>query len=358
MESDRQRGKVLVASTGKDSELLETVSITRARGEAKRVAMSLGQHRRPFSRLPDLQPGDRLRVSAELQVTTDCARPGPGCVDGPYEYAPLVRARLLLARDPSVTEVERDLALRLSEAKEERVSQREHHHVFVFTDAGIRIPDRGLPWGSDPSFVNLVLDAHNRSATPGHVLLVGENEPDGSVKGDKGRLNAVRLRGEIPDPRSEEAAEPERSEIPVDRELRSVVYSLPLAGLARDEQLAIRAKLIVSASHLPYPARISTRLILADERSQVDTGGRAAEISTFRGEIAENNGTNCLPRAERCTTRKVGVLRINRDADRALFVNLVAVSADPLGGGRRGDAIRVEPGGGVEAVRYSPRLKG
>jgi hypothetical protein len=336
---------------------VKTVPIASELGAAKRVVMSLGRDRRAFSRLPDLRPGDRLRVSAELQVTTDCSRPDPGCVAQPYDFRPHVRARLLLARGPGVTEVEGDRALRLSELEEERVGHLEHHHVIVFTDAGIRIPDRGLPWGRRPSFVNLVLDAHHRDAGARHVLLVGENEPDGSVKGDKGRLNAVRLRGR-PEARSERTDSRERGEIPVDRDLRTVVYSLPLEGLAKGTQLDVTAKLIVSSSHLPYPARISTRLILADEPSQVDTGGRAAEISTFRGEIAENNGTNCLPRPGTCVARKAGVLRINGDANRRLFVNLVAVSADPFGGGRPEDAIRVEPGGGVEAVRYPPRVKG
>jgi hypothetical protein len=35
-----------------------------------------------------------------------------------------------------------------------------------------------------------------------------------------------------------------------------------------------------------------------------------------------------------------------------LFVNLVAVSAAPYGGARRGDALRLLPGGGIEVIRY------
>jgi hypothetical protein len=320
--------------------------------------MSLGPGRRNIASLPDLAPGDRLEVTAEVEVTTDCARAGAGCVGNPYGFAPTVRAQLLLARDRDVIEVAEGRALRLSDRRQERISHHEHHRVLVFTRAGIRIPDRGLPWGPRPSFVNLVLDAHHPAAGRRHVLLIGENEPNGTVRGDKGRINALRLHGHPPRPDPLRTRSAEHKKIPVDRERRTVIYSLPLERLGEGAQLTVQARLTTSSAHLSFPTRVSTRLILADRRDQTDLGGRAREVASFGGEIAENNGFNCLPGASPCLTRKVGILRMRKPARRRLFVNLVAVSADPSGGGRPGDAVRVVDGGELEVVRYPPRLKG
>ena len=60
-----------MASTGGDAELVETIPITRRRAAGRRVAMRLGPSRRRFASLPDLAPGDRIEVLAEVEVTTD-----------------------------------------------------------------------------------------------------------------------------------------------------------------------------------------------------------------------------------------------------------------------------------------------
>jgi hypothetical protein len=174
----------------------------------------------------------------------------------------------LLARDRDVIEVAQGRALRLSDRRQERIGQREHHGVLVITRAGIRIPDRGLPWGDRQSFVNLVLDAHHPAAGRRHALLIGENEPDGTVGGDKGRINALRLRDDPPRPDPLRARSAEHEKIPVDRERRTVIYSLPLERLGEGAQLAVQARLATSSAHLSFPTRVSTHLILADRRDQ------------------------------------------------------------------------------------------
>jgi hypothetical protein len=324
----------VACTSGRNSELRETIAITRRPGRDPRVVMRLadGHHGHRFTRLPGLRPGDRLRVTAEVEVTTDCKTANPACVGNPYEYSP-IRTALPLA------------------ARRVRCSQRRHHRVIVFTRAGLWIPEAGLPW-SGPSFLNLVLDAHHPRARDGDLLLVGENEPDGSVGGDKGRLNAIRLRPSRERPRERvRTAKRLARKIPVDKDERTVVYARRLHDLRDDEELEVRARLTVSAAHLSYPARISTRLILADSPRQADDGGRAAEIAPFNGEISENNGTNCL-RARACTSRKVGVLRCLEAAGQPMYVNLIAVAGDPFDEGRPGDTLRVLNEGFVEVRRY------
>jgi hypothetical protein len=133
---------------------------------------------------------------------------------------------------------------------------------------------------------------------------------------------------------------------------RTVVSSCRLDDLGEGEQLAVTASLKTSAAKLGYPARISTRLFLADDPAQESPGGEAQTVAAFRGVITASNGFNCLPKLGHCTTQKVGVAYLRKAPSGPLYVNLVAVSADPFGGARRGDALEVLGGGGIEVVRY------
>ena len=111
---------------------------------------------------------------------------------------------------------------------------------------------------------------------------------------------------------------------------RRVVLSVPVDGLVKNEQLTIGAMVEAKARGLPYRARISKRLVLADRPEEIDTGREARKIdSVFKGEISEHNGTNCMP-GETKQVRAVGTLRVTRNATRTHYVNLVCESADPV----------------------------
>jgi hypothetical protein len=344
---------VRVAATGSDAELVATVPITRDPGETKVVVMRLGRGDRPLSSLPDLAGGDLLRVMAEVEVTTDSPTWGGG-VGRPYDFAPSVEASLVLAGDPEATEADGRRAMALADPRRVEITHRQHHRTIVFADAGVRVAAGGTPW-TGPSSVNLVLSAHHPHAEEGQVLLVGENEPDGTVLPNKGRVSVVRLRRGA-DIRAEPAREDDPSvrEIPVRKGERTVVYSLRIPDPEAHEQFAVRARMLTSAERLGFPARVSSRLILAEDPQQSEPGGRLRGLAAFRGAISPLNGFNCIPGQGPCVTEKVGVAALRRGPDRDLFVNLVAVSADPFGGARRRDALEVAEGGFVEAVRYPP----
>jgi hypothetical protein len=350
--------KVLVCTTGKGpkddgSELEKAVRITK-KGQRPEVVMRLGPGRRSLTSLPDLAPGDLLRVSAEVEVTTDSSPPYYGKA---YEsFSPMVRASLLLASGKGATEPDRERALRLCPPEEQRCTHQAHHSMIVFTNAQFRIPEGGLPWSGD-SFVNLVLDAHHPNASDGQLLLIGEHEHIGDkieVKGGKGRLNAIRIRpAGNPPAKTVRSNDPLAKHVPVDKEKRTVAYSVPLNDLAKGEQIFVSAAM--STDHPGYPARISTRLLLGDDKGQTDTGGRAKDLAEFKGEIGDHNGFN--GKGGRFRTRRVGVLRVEKPASRAC-VNLVADSGDPLRKGKPGDKLGVIDDGFVEVVRYPPKLKG
>jgi hypothetical protein len=348
---------VLVAATGKDAELVDRVPIAREPGQAKRVILSMASDGRSFSALPNLKGGDRLTALAEAEVTTDWPRAGPGCVATPYTYAPTVTAQLLLAATPEATDAG-PRALVLGRPQQKQVTQARHHHVFVFPNASLAIPAHGLPW-SGPRHLNLVVGAHNPAATTGQVLLIGQNQPDGTVDGNQARLNVIRFRSASADSaRTARSARRLTHTVPVEKGRRVIVYSLPLENLRKDEQLVISAELPTGSGGLDYPARISTELVLAASPTDSKSGRAMKALAASRGEITKFNGFNCLPKTRSCITRKVGVLRILRAHRRTVYVNLVAVSASPTHEGGSGDALQVLPGGYVQAQRFDPRLRG
>jgi hypothetical protein len=352
------RPRLLVASSGKGSERVTAVPITTAPGRSPAVAMSLGPHgRNRTCRLPDLRPGDRLVVTAECEVTTDTAARGVTNVGRPYAFGPLVQAQLLLAARPEETAPRKGRALRIGKLKRQRVTQLSHHHVVAFGEVGFTVPRQGLPWEAAATCLNLVLSASHPNAHRGNVLIVGENEPDGTVGADKGRLNAIRLRpGGQPARGAVPSRRPLVETIPVDKTKKTVVFSQRMSGLQKGEQLSVRCALETSAAHLGYPARISTRIFLADSRAQTETGGRAQKVGSEGGELCENNGFNCAGKGT-CTTRRAGVLRIEDDAGSNLYLNVVAVSGDPHRHGKPGDSLRVVSGL-LERVRYPAELRG
>ena len=177
-----------VSTSGNLSELIKKLPITRDEGAKPRVVMSLGP-----DRLHRLRRGDRLKVSAEVQVTVNCDNPTPRCVGPIYDYNPIGHAQLVLSDGKGATR-----GMPLSESRRfvcrQKLPDREHHCVIVFTGVGADIGKlRSLPCPPDHCFVNLVMDAHHPRARSGEVLLIGGNRPDGSIPQDRGRVNAIVL---------------------------------------------------------------------------------------------------------------------------------------------------------------------
>ena len=191
--SDADGPKVLVATTGNHSETRRTVPITRRSNSKGRVVMSMGPHK-----LPGLATGDRLKLSAELQVTVNCFRPSSACVGSPYFFNPRVGSKLVLATGPRVAGGKHARALtgrKVISCHARPLSSRQHHCVLVFKHPSLVIDNAAaLPCHPDACYVNFVVDAHSRHARSGDRLIIGANKPNGHVLQDKGRINAVRLR--------------------------------------------------------------------------------------------------------------------------------------------------------------------
>ena len=94
-----------------------------------RVVMSMGPRQ-----LPSLADGDRLELSAELQLTTDCVVREPRCAGMPYRYSPVAQAQLVLAANRRTAARARALPLGRPQREVcgQRPPHREHHCVIVF----------------------------------------------------------------------------------------------------------------------------------------------------------------------------------------------------------------------------------
>lgn len=353
------RDRVLVSTTGNHSELRRTVPIQKRSGRG-RVVMSMGPEL-----LPSLRNGDRLEASAEVETTTDCLELSARCVGQPYEYDPVVEARLVLAASPDAARGPGTLQFAsIRRTCRQAPPDREHHCVTVFPGASLPI-DRGqLPCAPASCYLNLVVGAYNPQAQPEQRLIIGEDEPDGTVVGDKGRLNAIRFSpGDQLAVPPQVTTTPQTTALPPGKGNRVVVFSQQLDGLQAGEQLAVGASMQTNIDYLPYNVLIRSRLILAPNSTATAPGKAVKGISEPQGEIAETNGFNCTQLAPQCLTQKVGVITMQQDAkDEAglpmpLYVNLV-VDAVPQGATPQPtDTVQVL--GGEESVtRYPASLRG
>jgi hypothetical protein len=390
--------KALVSTSGDRSELTDHLDITSTPGftdpARPAVVMSL-----PLS---PVQANDRLKVSSELEVTTDCidsaghcSHYSDGVVGHPYDYNPVVDTQLVLASSPDAT-TGTPLTGLLEQRCRQQLPYRHHHCVPVFPSTSFDVPadpaDPQYPACLSQAggcYVNLVASAYNTHECDtfpgcpqrGDRLIVGEDEPDGSIVDDKGRVNAVRLRpnasGGTGTPST---ASPLTTSLPIgnDSIANTVVFSQRLDNLKKNEQLEVAANLDTdigqdqdptAPNYLPYNVLIRSSLILTGSPTSTKISALAKDVSTSQGQITESNGFNCThhaPTSESpwdspCHTQKAGVIRMTADAKK-LYVNLVVGTQAKRATPQPGDAVGIAPCSpgscALQVVRYPASLKG
>jgi hypothetical protein len=354
--------KVLVATTGNSSELRSAVPISKTSGKKPRVVMSLGP-----DGLPNLGSNDGLKATAEVEVTTDCVEQGVRCVGKPYNYNPMVRASLVLAPGANVARSVNGIELGAQQRRcRQKAPDRQHHCVFVFTDGALDIASQGqLPCGPATCHLNLVVEASSPRAKKRQKLLIGQDEPDGTVKTDMGRLNAIRFApAPGPDITPLVSSTPLTPSIPIRKGEATVIYSQQLNDLQRNDQFAVNATLTNNISHLPYNVRIKSRMVVAPDPTATAPGKDVKQMTDPKGEIAEGNGFNCTQRAPDCVTGKVGVMTMRKDAKNdagdpiPLYANVTLDAARPGAAARPSDVLPISLGGGLAVTLYPAELKG
>jgi hypothetical protein len=360
---ERKRGgteEMFAASTGNNSETEKTLRITKPSNSEERVVMSLDP-----SKLPTLQEGDRLTASAEVQLSTTCVEVSRRCIGRPYAFSPKMSAHLVLANDRRKTGGDRISGVDSKRCHQPRPN-RNHHCVLVLKDGLKNVGDpANLPCPPDHCFVNLVASAESSKARSGNVVVVGADTPSGRIRQDKGRLNALVLRG------SGLASEPERTRHRRKRRVpvadggtggRRVIYSLPLEDLRRGDAFTVQARQRTKIHHLPYNVFVGTQIVLGGSPNDVSPGKLPRRVGRFGAQVTEGNGFNCTlgnsAYESPCVTNKVGLLQVEHDAlDGAgrpvtLYLNLTAQAAPKLAKPRKRDDAIALAGGFLEAKRY------
>jgi len=356
----KPKPKVAVASTGKNAERFLKLDIEASKPKP-RVVMSLRQGGAAHASLPDLRPGDRLLVSAELEVTTDCPRQQSDCAKKPYGFDPEVEVALLLTNGAGEAVPAAGSAISLGQPVRRTVTHHRHHDVFVFDNAEFVVPGSGLPWNG-PSFINATIASWHPQAKQDQVLIIGQNNPGGRPSGDMGGISVARFRPgteTFPNPLRVQKRQITTLRVITGQPQKGIVYSQRLPNLKAREQLRVRAGLKTSSAHLGYPVRTTVEVLLSTDPAGTDPGGEAKRVCPESPQISRGNGKNTLPGDNPMSSLKTGVMRIVKDARDPLYVNVMLTDGDPEHKAGPGDALSILPAGGFLAVtRYSAAMAG
>ncbi len=347
------RARVRIVTTGRRSERIHKIPITRRAGAAKRVAMSL--------RLPAGRPGRGVRAAGEVQVSTTCPPVRlPTCIGQPYDYNPVVTGRLVLA--PNAHSATGRSVARRRVACHQRAPNRNHHCVLAFAPRAFALS------GGRPRYVNLVIAAHNRHARARQLLVIGADKPSGRIDQGQSRLGAIVL------PRNGVRATHLRSRAPERRRLTTgrvahdrarVLYSIRVPHPQAGDRLLAKGTARLGIGRLSYNVYLRSRLTLATSPHAIAPGRAIAHHAILGGELAPSNGFNVThgksgyrtpSRATKAgVTALRGVPRTRSGHRRPLYVNFVSWAKPLLVRPDAGDAVRLLGGGSLRAVRYRAR---
>ena len=339
------------------NETRETIPITRSRGAQPYVVLS-----QRVMAGGGLRRGDVLRATAEIQLSTTCVLDEPRCIGSRYSYSPRMDVRVVLAGSPTATggaSADPISGLKTKRCNQKRPN-RNHHCVFVFSDAVQRVRNAGnLPCPPDACFLNVIASADHGQAGPGDVVIVGADRPDGSVGGDKARVDGLVERGGVPPPATRDGGAKMRDSVPITPsgdgdEGRRVVRSLRLDGLRKGDAIRISADQRIGISSVRYNVYIGTRMIIATSPKATRTDGFVSNVISSGGEVTEQNGFNCTQGGSTyqnpCNSPKAATAYVKRKmpqrggAPKPVFVNIVMAGLPKLATGQPNDKMSVGDG--------------
>jgi hypothetical protein len=357
----------VLATSGDSSELRTKVPIARQPGARDRVAIQLAP-----GTLEPIEAGDRLRASGEVQVSTTCVTPGEKrCVGRSYEINPTVSVRIVLSPSPEASSGFLPLSPSRSVLCKQRRPNRNHHCTIAIPNTDTQITDlAALPCKPSACYVNLIVGATNRKAKKGDVVVLGADQPDGSVEQDKARLNVVQAHADVPLPTVTSSEQLVNTDLPLtldDSTKRRVVYSVPVTAPRDGTVLAFDATFLTGISALRFNTFISSRVIVATGPTKTKSTGKAKTAVPLKGQATESNGFNCTlgasGYANPCTSTKAGAVRFSDDViehdtglPKTLYLNVLA-GAKPLLAEKVDASDRVSLGalpGGLTVSRYAP----
>jgi hypothetical protein len=201
-----------------------------------------------------------------------------------------------------------------------------------------------LPCNPGDCYVNVDAWANHSNATAGDKILIGANNGNHGVDQGRARDGVVRYSPSttideldslgLAEQYNVNAGDRVNTDLPFNGD-DEVIYSQPIhdptkqgdPNLRQQEQLEVHAT-VEAENNNNIVLAWGLELVVGDSKN--DTTGSGAFVD--EKVIAEHNGQNCNPGAV-CTREKVGVTKVDSDADRTQFINVVADSGTPFNSG-------------------------
>lgn len=346
--------------TGRRAELRPTVPIADRAGEETRSVLSL--------KLPRLERGDRVRFNGEVTITNTCVEQIGRCIGRTYDFDPKLRARIVIAPGKNVhsrgntVDVSRSVGLTCGQTR----PNRNHHCPLVVKEGSFEVEElRDLPCKANGCRLNMLLDASNRRASSDQYVVVGSDQPDGSVEGGKARLSAAVSNGGVEVERSGTTKIRDKTLKASFSGGKTVVYSQRLGNLQRGDVLLVNSKQRTAIQGLPY--FISNQIVIGTKPTATGPSRLSRRIVSRSGLATETTGFNCTIGSSAfqspCVAVKSGLASIERRVtdkrgrDVPLYVNLVSRGFPKVVQARASfPPARVLKGGGlrVERLRLDP----
>lgn len=342
-------GRLRTVVTGRRAELRPTVPIARRAGEKTKSVLSV--------KLPDLERGERIRFNGEVTITLTCVDQISRCIGKSYGFDPHLRARIVLADEArqagrGTEQISKAVSLTCQQTRPNR-----NHHCPLTIDGGsFSVRElRDLPCRPTSCRLNMVLDAWDNRARRNEFVVVGADQPDGSVEGGKARLSAAVSKGAI-DVAKRSTNREVNTIVPASFEGgKTVVYSQRLDSVRAGDVLIVRADQYTAIRGLPY--FVSDQLVVTTRRGASRPSALTRRAISRSGLASETTGFNCTlgPSAfsSPCHTVKAGMATIEsvpknkRGQPKPLFINLVTRAFPKLAQARGYPAARIVEGGGL-----------
>lgn len=346
-------GRLQSVVTGRRAELRPTVPIARRAGEKTKSVLSV--------KLPDLERGERIRFNGEVTITLTCVDQISRCIGRSYGFDPHLRARIVLADEArqagrGTVPISKAVSLTCQQTRPNR-----NHHCPLTIDGGsFSVKElRDLPCRPTSCRLNMVLDAWDNRARRNEFVVVGADQPDGSVEGGKARLSAAVSKGRVEVAKRSTKREV-HSVVPASFEGgKTVVYSQRLDNVRAGDVLLLRADQYTAIEGLPY--FVSNQIVIASRRNASRPSRLTRRAVSRSGLATETTGFNCTlgPSAFRspCHSVKAGMATVEsvpksgRGRPKPLFVNLVTRAFPKLAQARGYPPARIVEGGGLVVRR-------
>ncbi len=333
----KKRGSLKYVVTGRRAELRDTVPIANHVGQKTRSVLSV--------KLPQLRTGQRIRFSGEVVITTTCVDPSSRCIGRSYGYDPHLRAQIVLARRAQSHRGRstKPISNAVSLTCEQTRPNRNHHCPLTVRTNTFKVNKlKKLPCKPKKCRLNMIVDATSDAAGGNEFVVVGSDQPNGSVEGGKARLSAAISSGRIEISKQRTTRRISNQIDPAFEGGKTVVFSQKLGNLQAGDVLLINARQRTAIKGLPY--FVSNQIVVTTKRRKTRPSRLTRRIIARSGLASETTGFNCTlgPSAFRspCVAVKVGMAYVESTPKRKngkpqpLYVNLVSRSFPKLAQGR------------------------